>query len=61
MIKVHKQIEMLRSLLDELDRKTNERSCFKKLSLPQRVIEAQAIEASAHALVAITKRATPIE
>jgi hypothetical protein len=61
MKKVHKQIEMIRELLKDLDAKTTEMSCFKTLSLPQRIIEAQAIEASAHALVAITRRATPIE
>jgi len=61
MNKVHKQIEMIRSLLDDLDAKTTERSYFKTLALPQRIIEAQAIEASAHALVALTRRATPIE
>ena len=61
MNKVHIQIEMIRSLLNDLDKKTTEKSCFKSLSLSQRVIEAKAIEASAHALVAITRRATPIE
>lgn len=59
MQKVHKQIQMIRELLDELDKVTNDRSSWKTLSLPNRITEAQAIADSAKALVSICRRASP--
>ena len=60
---VRKQLLMIKEMVDKMLNKTepNNRSFWKTSSIPQRVKEAEAIEKSAEALVALVKQAKPEE
>ena len=57
---VKRQLEIIRDLVDDMLRKTEERSWWQTTAIPDRVKEAKAIQKSAEALVEIVKRAIPL-
>jgi len=57
---VRRQLEIIRDLVDDMLRKTEERSWWQTMAIPDRVKEAKAIQKASEALVEMVKRATPI-
>jgi len=58
---VKRQLELIRDLVDEMLEKTEDRSWWQAMAIPNRVKEARAIQKSAEALVEIVKRAIPLQ
>ena len=57
---VKRQLELIRDLVDEMLKKTGERSWWRPMAIPDRVKEAKAIQKSAEALVEMVRRAKPL-
>lgn len=57
---VKRQLELIRDLVDEMLRKTDERSWWSAVAIPDRIKEARAIQKSAEALVEMVRRAKPL-
>ena len=57
---VKRQLELIRDLVDEMLKKTEGRSWWQSMAIPDRVKEAKAIQKSAEALVEMVRRAKPL-